>query len=182
MQQKPVRIKPRSVGVASLRLGSFYNVASVELGNTTTKCIIVSTNLETSEIYEIGKEVRLTREVPPPQPDEAVFGKTLFGIELTRRSVAEMVSDVLLSVVNKTRLDLHRDIHFVVRSTGVNAGFASPEEVGEIVKALAEGCLQAGVPPRKMTASLSPEKQPRTYWFLRQLPFWALFQLRNCLH
>jgi putative methanogenesis marker protein 14 len=174
VQQKPVRIKPRSVGVASLRLGAFYNVASVELGNTTTKCIIVSTNLETSEIYEIGKEVRLTREVSPPQPDEAVFGRTLFGIELTRRSVAEMVSDVLLSVVNKTRLDLHRDIHFVVRSTGVNAGFASPEEVGEIVKALAEGCLQAGVPPRKMTASLSPENLPpgiRDFSWLRKVYF-----------
>jgi putative methanogenesis marker protein 14 len=174
MQKRPVRIKPRSIGVASLRLGSFYNVVSVELGNTTTKCIVVSTNLETAEIYEIGKEVRLTREVRPPQSDEAVFGKTLFGIELTRGSVADMVSDVLLSVMNETRLDLHSDIHFVVRSTGVNAGFASPEEVGEIVKALAEGCLKAGVPPRKMTASLSPENLPpgiRDFSWLKKVYF-----------
>ncbi|MHA2022877.1 MAG: DUF2114 family protein, partial [Candidatus Thorarchaeota archaeon] len=30
-------------------MGPFYTVASVELGNTTTKAIIVTTNLKTAE-------------------------------------------------------------------------------------------------------------------------------------
>lgn len=160
MIKKDRVVQPRSIGVSSLRRGPFYTVASVELGNTTTKCILVTTNLRTAEIYEIEKEVRLTRDVRPPRPDETVFGKTIFGVDLTRESVSEMITDVLTTVLKRARLDIERDLHFVVRSTGVTAGFASPTEVGVIVQALADGCLNAGVPPRKMTASLSAENLP----------------------
>ncbi|MCK5303597.1 MAG: DUF2114 family protein, partial [Candidatus Thorarchaeota archaeon] len=80
-------------------MGPFYTVASVELGNTTTKCILVSTNLKTAEIFEIEKEVRLTREVRPPRTDETVFGSTLVGIDLTREAVSEMITDVLTTVL-----------------------------------------------------------------------------------
>ena len=146
--------------MSSLRKGAFYTVASVELGNTTTKCILVTTNLQTAEIYEIEKEVRMTRDVRPPKAGESVFGRTIFGVDLTRESVSEMITDVLTTVLKRARLDIHGDLHFVVRSTGVTAGFASPEEVGVIVHALADGCLNAGVPPRKMTASLSVENLP----------------------
>ncbi|MFX1606519.1 MAG: methanogenesis marker 14 protein, partial [Promethearchaeota archaeon] len=143
-------------------------------GNTTTKCILVTTNLETAEIYEIEKEIRLTRDVRPPRRDEQIFGRTIFGVDLTRDSVSEMVSDVLNAVLKRARLDIEHDLHFVVRSTGVTAGFASPEEVGVIVQALADGCLNAGVPPRKMTASLSPENLPpglQDYTWLKKVYF-----------
>ncbi|MGY5878780.1 MAG: methanogenesis marker 14 protein [Candidatus Thorarchaeota archaeon] len=167
-------LKPKSIGITSLRMGPFYTVASVELGNTTTKAIIVTTNLKTAEIYEIEKEVRMTRDVRPPLPDEEIFGETVFGVPLTQESVAEMISSILTSVLSKSKLDIERDLHFVVRSTGVTAGFASPEEVGTIVKALADGCLQAGVPPRKMTASLTPEQLPpglRDFTWLKKVYF-----------
>ena len=160
MAKKDRVVQPRSIGVSSLRKGPFYTVASVELGNTTTKCILVTTNLQTAEIYEIEKEVRMTRDVRPPRAGESIFGRTIFGVDLTRESVAEMITDVLTTVLKRARLDIHGDLHFVVRSTGVTAGFASPEEVGVIVHALADGCLNAGVPPRKMTASLSVENLP----------------------
>jgi putative methanogenesis marker protein 14 len=169
---KPIR--PRSIGPTSLRMGPYYTVASVELGNTTTKCVIVSTNLETAEIFEIDKEVRMTRDVRPPQKGEAVFGRTLTGVDLTKKSVAESVSDILRTVLERARLDIEKDLHFVVRSTGVNAGFADPEEVGAIVKALAEGCLNAGVNPKKMTASISPENLPpslRDFTWLHKVYF-----------
>jgi len=120
----------------------------------------VTTNLQTAEIYEIEKEVRFTRNVRPPEPEETVFGRTIFGVDLTRQSVSEMITDILTTVLKRARLDIERDLHFVVRSTGVTAGFASPAEVGVIVQALADGCLNAGVPPRKMTASLSAENLP----------------------
>ncbi len=152
-------VRPRGIGAASLRRGPFYTVASVELGNTTTKCILTATNLETAEIFIIDKEVRLTREVRDPGPDETVFGSTIVGVELTWQSVSELVADVLTTVARRARLAI-ADIHFVVRSTGVTAGFASPQEVGEMVRALADGCLSAGVPPRNMTASLTPEQLP----------------------
>ncbi|MFW9965742.1 MAG: methanogenesis marker 14 protein [Candidatus Thorarchaeota archaeon] len=174
MSRKPIMVRPRGIGPSSLRMGPYYTVASVELGNTTTKCIIVTTNLETAEIFEIDKEVRMTRDVRPPMKDETVFGRTLMGIELTQESVTELVSDILRTVLARARLDIERDLHFVVRSTGVTAGFAKPEEVGTIVKALAAGCLHAGVAPRKMTASLSPENLPpslRNFTWLHKVYF-----------
>jgi putative methanogenesis marker protein 14 len=167
-------LRPKSIGISSLRIGSFYTVASVELGNTTTKAILVTTNLETAEIYEIEKEIRMTRDVRPPLPDEEVFGETVFGVALTQESVAEMVCSILSSVLRRSKLDVDKDLHFVVRSTGVTAGFASPEEVGSIVKALAEGCLRAGIPSRKMTASMTPENLPpglRDFTWLKKVYF-----------
>jgi putative methanogenesis marker protein 14 len=144
------------------------------LGNTTTKCILASTNLRTAEIFEIDKEVRFTRDIRPPRSDEEVFGSTIFGIELTRESVTEMISETLVTVLKRSRVDIDKDLHFVVRSTGVTAGFASPSDVGIIVKALADGCLRAGIPPRKMTASMSPENLPpglRDYTWLKKVYF-----------
>ena len=167
-------LKPKSIGLSSLRMGTFYTVASVEFGNTTTKAIIVTTNLKTAEIFEIEKEVRMTRDVSPPKPGEEIFGETVFGVPLTQESVTEMISSILTSVLSKSNLDIERDLHFVVRSTGVTAGFASPEEVGSIVKALADGCLQAGIPPRKMTAALTPEQLPpglRDFTWLKKVYF-----------
>jgi putative methanogenesis marker protein 14 len=155
-------------------VGPFYTVASVELGNTTTKCILLATNLRSAELYEIAKEVRFTRDVRAPAPGEEVFGETLVGTKLTRESVTELVDDTLTSVLDSVGMDLEKDLHFVVRSTGVTAGFANPEDVGEMVKALADGCLRAGVSPRKMTASLTPESLPpslREFTWLKNVYF-----------
>ena len=113
-------LRPKSIGISSLRMGSFYTVASVELGNTTTKAILVTTNLKTAEIFEIEKEVRMTREVRPPHADEEIFGETVFGVPLTEESVSEMISDILTSVLKKSKLNIEKDLHFVVRSTGVS--------------------------------------------------------------
>jgi putative methanogenesis marker protein 14 len=153
-------LRPKTIGLSSLRMGNFFTVASIELGNTTTKCILVTTNLESAEIFEIAKEVRMTRDVRPPRPDETIFGQTVFGVPLTRDSVAELVSSVLISVTSRAGIDIERDLHFVVRSTGVTAGFASPSEVGAIVQALADGCINSGIPPRKMTAAMSAANLP----------------------
>ncbi|TFF67736.1 methanogenesis marker 14 protein [Candidatus Thorarchaeota archaeon] len=171
---KPRIIRPRKISPSSLKVGPFYTVASVELGNTTTKCIIVTTNLETAEIFEVAKEIRMTRDVRPPREDESSFGETIAGVALTEESVSEMIADILRSAVSEAKIDLERDLHFVVRSTGVNAGFTSPEEVQSIIKALAQGCLDAGVPPRRMTASMSPENLPpgiREFTWLKKVYF-----------
>ncbi|MGD2072194.1 MAG: methanogenesis marker 14 protein [Candidatus Thorarchaeota archaeon] len=171
---KPQIIKPRAIGISSVRMGPFFTVASVELGNTTTKCILVTTNLKTAEIFEIGKEVRMTRDVRPSKPDERVFGKTLVGVELTQESVSEFIADIITSTLSQSHVDIKKDLHFVVRSTGVTAGFAHPSEIDAMVKALADGCLKAGIPPKKMTAALSPENLPpgiQDYTWLKKVYF-----------
>ncbi|RLI27958.1 MAG: methanogenesis marker 14 protein, partial [Candidatus Hecatellales archaeon] len=69
--------------VVSRRESSFFVVASVELGNTTTKCILSATNLADGKTYLLNKTVRLTKHVRPPKPGEQIFGKTLWKKELT---------------------------------------------------------------------------------------------------
>lgn len=157
MGHKPRIVESPSVRLIELKSGStaYFIVASVEVGNTTTKCILTATNLEDGKTRLVTKTVTMTRDVRAPKPGEEIFGRTLSGVELTRQSVAELVRDTLLKAVETANLDIKTDIHFVVRSTGVVAGFDAPEEVGEFIKALAEGCLMAGVPPNRMTPPMS---------------------------
>ncbi|WP_456472760.1 methanogenesis marker 14 protein [Methanocaldococcus sp.] len=165
--------KSQKVDLIELKRNPYYVVASVELGNTTTKSIITATNMDTGRTYIVSKAVRMTREVRKPKKGEKVFGKTLWGVELSREAVAEMVRDVLLESLNMANLTVD-DLHFVVRSTGVTAGFASPEEVSEVIIALAQGCMLAGVPPAKMTPAMSKEQLPKPfdkYSFLDKIIF-----------
>ncbi len=145
----------------SLRPDVYYIVASVELGNTTTKCILTATNLNTSRTYLLDKTVKMTRDIRPPKKGERVFGETVWHVELTKESVSEMVRDTILESIKRSKIDMEKDLDFVVRSTGVTAGFASPEEVGELIIALADGCLDAGIPPRKMSPAISKEALPK---------------------
>ncbi|MHA1960672.1 MAG: methanogenesis marker 14 protein [Candidatus Thorarchaeota archaeon] len=174
MSIRPNIVRPRQIGVSSLRLGAFYTVASIELGNTTAKCILTSTNLKTAEIFVVEKEVVLTRNIRSVAKKETVFGRTVSGIELSQESVAALVASLLSIVVQRARVSLETDVHFVVRSTGITAGFDRPEETGSIVRALADGCISAGVPPKKMTASLTPDDLPpsiRDYTWLQRVHF-----------
>jgi putative methanogenesis marker protein 14 len=155
MALKPRITESPQVRLIDLKSKPFFIVASVEVGNTTTKCILTATNMETCRTHIVSKVVRMTRDVRPPKPGEAVFGKTLTDVELTRESVSELVRNTLTESMKEANLDIKADLDFVVRSTGVVAGFDTPEEVGEFIKALADGCLQAGVPPRNMTPPMS---------------------------
>ncbi len=137
----------------------YFIVASVEMGNTTTKCILTGVGLETGMSYVINKTVSMSRDIRPPKPGETIFGATLDGTELTREAVTELVRDTLLRCHEEAHLDVQKDLDFVVRSTGVVAEMESPDQVGDFVIALANGCLAAGVPPRKMTPPMSKENQ-----------------------
>ena len=160
--------KPRIADSPTIRLidlksKPYFIVASVEVGNTTTKCILTATNMEDGKTGHVNKVVKMTRDVRDPLPGEEVFGRTLNGVGLTRESVSELVRDTLVEAVQKANLDIATDLNFVVRSTGVVAGFDMPEEIGEFIKALADGCLMAGVPPKNMTPPLSIENLPEKF-------------------
>ncbi len=131
------------VRLLDLKSKPYFIVASVEVGNTTTKCILTATNLEDGKTSLVNKTVNMTRDVRSPRPKEEIFGKTLTGISLTRESVAELVRDTLQESLSTANLDIKEDLHFVVRSTGVVAGFDSPDEVGHFVKALADTSSQS---------------------------------------
>ena len=137
----------------------YFIVASVEMGNTTTKCILTGVNLETGMSHVINKTVSMSRDVRSPAPGEEIFGRTLDGTELTRESVTDLVRDTLIKCHHDAKLDIKKDLDFVVRSTGVVAAMDSPDQVGDFVIALANGCLAAGVPPKKMTPPMSKMNQ-----------------------
>ncbi|GAA5818329.1 MAG: methanogenesis marker 14 protein [Methanobrevibacter sp. CfCl-M3] len=139
----------------------YYISASVELGNTTTKCIIIATNLNTSHSYIINKTVKMTRDIRSPKEGEEVFGKTVWGIELTKESVAEMVKGTINECLKTANIDVNENLDFVVRSTGVTAGFKTTEEVGKLIIALANGCLDADIPPSKMAPAMSTSSLPK---------------------
>lgn len=140
--------------------GHLFTVASMELGNTTTKCIITVTDLKTGKVYLVRRAVELTRNIRRPNPGERLLGCTLWGKILSEMAVIEFVRDFLVSCVKEARLDKDKDLHFVVQSTGVSASLGTPEEVGAIIRALARGCLAAGISPSKMIAPLSKSSLP----------------------
>ncbi|MHC1629557.1 MAG: methanogenesis marker 14 protein [Methanoculleaceae archaeon] len=148
------------MNVPEYRTKDYFIVASVEMGNTTTKCILTGTNLEEGRTYIINKTVSMSRDVREPRPGETVFGETLDGTKITRESVTDLVRDTLLKCHRDAGLSITDDLDFVVRSTGVVAAMDSPDQVGDFVIALANGCLAAGVPPRKMTPPMSKENLP----------------------
>jgi putative methanogenesis marker protein 14 len=139
----------------------YFIVASVEMGNTTTKCILTGTDLEAGRSYIIHKTVSMSRDVRLPKPGEEIFGTTLVGTPITKESVAELVRDTLIKCHKDAGLSIQDDLDFVVRSTGVVAAMDSPDQVGDFVKALANGCLMAGVPPKKMTPPMSKDNLPK---------------------
>ncbi len=67
-----------------------------------------------------------------PNPGKTVFGKTLDGAKLTRNSVAELVEQCLLEAHEAVGLTVKEDLNFVVRSTGVVAGFDKPGRRGPV--------------------------------------------------
>ena len=160
---KPKIAKNEQVYLLDIKKGPYYVVASVEVGNTTTKSILTATNMRDGKTYIVDKVVHMTRNVRDPKPGEAIFGRTLTYRPLTRQSIAEMVKDTLIKSVRDANLDLADDLHFVVRSTGVVAGFDQPEDIGEFIKALADGCLSAGVTPRKMTPAMAVTHIPKKF-------------------
>lgn len=157
---KPRIAESTPIKFNELKSRPYYIVASVEVGNTTTKSILTATDLDTGKTQIVNKTVRMTRDVRPPKEGEEVFGRTICGTTLTRESIAELVKDTLLQSHQTAGLSLHADLNFVVRSTGVVAEFDSPDEVGIFIQALAQGCLDAGVPPRLMTPAMSIHNIP----------------------
>ncbi|HNR58269.1 MAG: hypothetical protein A4E50_01852 [Methanosaeta sp. PtaB.Bin087] len=171
---KPRIAESPPVDILELKKDPYYIVASVEVGNSTTKCILTATNMKNGQTRIVNKTVKMTRDVRKPKPGEEVFAHTLCGTPLTRESVSDLVRDTLLESHARARLSIKDDLNFVVRSTGVVAGFSSPDEVGTFIQALADGCLIAGVPPRLMTPAMSIQNIPdrfRPYSLMDRIVF-----------
>ncbi len=136
-----------------LTLRPIFIAASVELGNSTTKSILTATDLKSGKTYILDKAVKMTREA---RSDHDSFCHTLSLVDLSEESIADLVKRTLQDCAKSAGITIP-DLHFVVRSTGVTACFSKIEEVEGVIKALAKGCMLAGVPPRKMISPMTVE-------------------------
>ena len=139
-----------------LTLRPIFVVASVELGNSTTKSILSATDLKSGKTYILDKAVRMTREA---LSRDSAFCRTITTVELSEDSIAKLVSKTLQECASAAGITVS-DLHFVVRSSGVTAGFSSIEEMQGVIKALAKGCMLAGIPPRKMISPMTVNDIP----------------------
>lgn len=136
-----------------LTLRPIFIAASVELGNTTTKSILTATDLKSGKTYILDKAVKMTREAVSERDS---FCHTISLVDLSEESIADLVKRTLQDCAKSAGITTP-DLHFVVRSTGVTACFSKIEEVEGVIKALAKGCMLAGVPPRKMISPMTVE-------------------------
>ena len=136
-----------------LTLKPIFIAASVELGNSTTKSILTATDLKSGKTYILDKAVKMTREAFSERDS---FCHTLSLVDLSEESIADLVKRTLQECAKSAGITIP-DLHFVVRSTGVTACFSKIEEVEGVIKALAKGCMLAGVPPRKMISPMTVE-------------------------
>lgn len=151
----------------------FFTVLSVELGNTTIKSIIVTTNIRTNQSYQINKLVRLTRDIRLPLDGEEIFGHTIWDKPLSKEAIEESIREVILDSLKEVSMTVE-DVDFVVRSTGVIAISNLSKEMGLIIKALSDACLSAGIKPSQMTAPFSLNNIPehmRKYSFFNSIQF-----------
>nr|CBH38260.1 conserved hypothetical protein [uncultured archaeon] len=139
-----------------LTLKPIFIVASVELGNSTTKSILSATDLKSGKTYILDKSVRMTREA---LAHDAAFCHTITMVELSEESIAKLVAKTLQECTTAAGITIP-DLHFVVRSSGVTAGFSSIDEMQGVIKALANGCMLAGIPPRKMISPMTVNDIP----------------------
>ncbi len=139
-----------------LTLRPIFIVASVELGNSTTKTILSATDLKSGKTYILDKAVRMTRDA---LAHDSAFCHTITMVELSEDSIAALVRETLQECSSAAGIIIP-DLHFVVRSSGVTAGFSSVDEMQGVITALANGCMLAGVPPRKMISPMTIEDIP----------------------
>lgn len=146
--------------ISSSKMGKeFYTVLSVELGNTTIKSIIITTNIKTNKSYELNKCVDLTRNVDNPGESEEVFGHTIWNKPLSGQVIEKAVSRIIKKSLSEVGLDVS-DLDFVVRSTGVVALSSLSYHMDVIIKSLSNGCLNAGIKPSQMMAPFSINNIP----------------------
>ena len=158
--QVPMIIRPGVTPVPEYKERTYHIVLSIDVGNTTTDCIITGTNLETGIIYLINRNVQLMNKIPKAGPNEEIFGKTLDGLLLSKKAVENLVKDIVYKTVKECNLDLQKELDFAVHSTGIVAEWESPDHINNYLGSITKGCLDAGIPMSKMRPVMTKASLP----------------------
>lgn len=148
-------IRQGGTSIPEYKEKTYHIVLSVDVGNTTTDCIITGTNLETGITYLINRNVRLMNTIARANQGEEIFGKTLDGILLSGKEVETLVREIIRKTVNGCNLDLHKELDYAVHTTGIVAEWESVDHINNYLSSITKGCLDAGIPISKMRPVMS---------------------------
>jgi len=156
----PTIVRAGGMSIPEYKEKPYHIVLSVDVGNTTTDCIITGTNFETGMMYVINRKAKLMKDFPKPKPGEEIFGKTLDGILLSKVAVEALVKDIITESVKECKLDLQKELDFVVHSTGIVGEWESSGHINSYLSSIAKGCIDAGIPMSKMRPVMSKKSLP----------------------
>ncbi|MDD1728988.1 MAG: methanogenesis marker 14 protein, partial [Methanospirillum sp.] len=150
------------ISIPEYKEKTYHIVLSIDVGNTTTDCIITGTNLESGITYLINRNVTLMNQVKIPKtiPNEEKFGQTLDGIILSKEAVENLVKDIITKTVSACNLDLQKELDYAVHSTGIVAEWESPDHINNYLGSITKGCLDAGISMSKMRPVMTKNSLP----------------------
>ena len=82
----PMIIRPGGTSTPEYKEKTYHIVLSIDVGNTTTDCIITGTNLETGITYLVNRNVQLMKDLSGHTHDDEIIAKTLDGIEISQKA------------------------------------------------------------------------------------------------
>ncbi|MCQ1537557.1 methanogenesis marker 14 protein [Methanocalculus taiwanensis] len=156
----PQIIRLGGISIPEYREEAYHIVLSIDLGNTTTACVIVGTNLASGLTYIIDKKVWMIHSIRPPKKGEEIFGKSLDGTILSRNAVEEHIRDIIKATLKESKIDPSKDLDYLVHTTGLVGQWESDKHINSYLGCLSKGCMDAGIPPSKMRPPMSKDKLP----------------------
>ncbi len=156
----PRIVRAGGLSVPEYREQAYHIVLSVDVGNTTSDCVITGTNLGTGLTYIIDKTVMMFREIRDPKPGESTYGENIDGITISSGAVQDFVAALIRKSVQASGIDLQKDLDLAVYSTGLVKNWEEGSQVNEYLGALAKGCVDAGIPMSKMRPVMSKNSLP----------------------
>lgn len=112
-------IRPGGTSTPEYKEKTYHIVLSIDVGNTTTDCIITGTNLETGITYLVNRNVQLMKDMSGYTHEDEIIAKTLDGIEISQKATEILVKNLVYKTIQECNLDLQKELDFAVHSTGI---------------------------------------------------------------
>ena len=156
----PMIIRPGGTSIPEYKEKTYHIVLSIDVGNTTTDCIITGTNLETGITYLVNRNVQLMKDIAADTYDDDIIATTLDGIKISQKATEILVKDIVFKTIQESKLDLHKELDFAVHSTGIVSEWKSTDHINSFLGSITKGCINAGIPMSKMRPVFTKNSLP----------------------
>lgn len=131
---------------------NIFNTLSIEVGNTTTKCLITTTNLDNGITNIICKNINKTNiDNCSLSSKNKIFGRTLIELKISEYYFSKFISNIIIETLKTSNINID-EIHFVARSTGI---LISKSCLDGIIRSMTNGCLDVGFSINQLTGKLN---------------------------